>query len=138
MIFLSFVDKSNKKKLLDYFFLSCTDFSIIYPNDDLKGHYNAENPLLNGKKEVLALEGIKILPWEGMDDSIVISGKLSDAAKVFFYNSLATRGLWNFSLWRGNEEVFAVSDFDNGILFLSDDEIENMEELKIITSLKEK
>ena len=132
MIFVSLVDKKKQKELLDYFFQSCTDFSVKYPNQGNAKDYQVDNPLLGYKSDFLELKKIDISPWNGMENSMEICGKINNSVKDIFYNSLKTRGIWNYSLLRNNKEIFIVSDFDDGTIILPDDEIEKMKKMNII------
>lgn len=132
MICVSLTDKEKQKRLLDYFFQSCAVFSIKYPVENNKEDYRQENSLLNGKKDFLALTGIHISPWQGMRDSIEIQGRITEEARSIFYGSLVTRGLWNYSLFRMGNEVFVVSDFDDGIIYVPNDEETRMKQAGII------
>lgn len=131
-MFYDLTDKENLRKLLNYFFQSCREFSVRYPNDISGESETTGNPLLNGKQEFISLKDITVASWKGMKDAIEISGKLTDTAKEIFYNALKTRGLWNFSLWRDDKEVFVVGDFDDGVILVSDTELDGMKASKII------
>lgn len=131
MVFVSLIKTKTQKKLLNYFFGKCTNFSVIYPKDNIN---NPDNPLLEGKKEFLKLENISIDVWNGMEDSIKIYGNLNKSVQAIFYHSLTKKGIWQYSLFVNEEEVFIVNDFDIGVLNIPQVEINYLIKNKIVNS----
>lgn len=121
-MFIPITDKNKIKELYDFLFDRQLDFEVCFP-DDGSGEFDSENPLLNGKKDICAINGVKIGPWDGMDGAILVSGKLTDEVKDIFYKSLSGRGIWKYSFLSCGKEIVAVEDFDNVILNLDREEI---------------
>ena len=121
-MFIPITDKDKIKELYDFLFDRQLDFEVCFP-DHASGELGSENPLLNGKKDICAINGVKIGPWDGMDGAILVSGKLTDEVKDIFYKSLSGRGIWKYSFFSCGKEIVAVEDFDNVILNLDREEI---------------
>ena len=87
----------------------CDSFRIFYPD----GEYDQENPLLAGKDQFEKLPNNKILPWDGMKDSISIEGKLTEDAKALFltFTEPSYPELWSYQLLHNAIDFFEVQDF---------------------------
>lgn len=89
-------------------------FCIIYPD----GEYDEENPLLTGKVDFDRQLHLESKPWEGMENSSVYSGELTEKAKgiikkyMYFTSTNDNYLLWNFSLFKKDIELLNVQDFD--------------------------
>lgn len=121
-MFISITDKEKMKTLYNFLFDQQLDFEVCFP-DDGSGECDSENPLLNGKKEICAINGVKIGQWDGMDGAIRVTGRLTEEVKEIFYRSLSGRGIWKYSFFRNGKEIVTVEDFDNVLLNLKIDEI---------------
>lgn len=121
----------NYSTILNYFLDVCTHYSVAYPGGT--DCFDSENPLMYKKDSFLRMSGIIISKWENMRDSISISGRLTSEAKQLFIDALRKKGLWNFSLYRDHKAVFAVSDFDFGLIDLPMSEIDELFEKQIIS-----
>ncbi|MBO4990659.1 MAG: hypothetical protein J6E42_00715 [Firmicutes bacterium] len=132
MILVSLAKTRTQENLLNFFFGKCTNFEVMYPNDDADDNF--DNPLLEGKNEFLKLKNITIAAWSGMKNSIRIFGVLDNDVKEIFYRSLNRKGIWKYSLFDNESEVFSVSDFDVGVLRISQAEFKHLIHTNIICS----
>ena len=130
MFFVSLVEQDTQRQLLDYFFQQCTDFSVMYPGGTEENPL--DNPLLEQRGNFLKLKNICISIWSGMENGIKLSGSLTNEARHLFYLSLCNKGLWCYRLFIKNDEVFAVNDFDVGILKISEEEVDILIQKKVI------
>lgn len=130
-MFVSITNKGQMKKLYDLLFAQQLDFEVCFP-DDGTGEHDNENPLVNGKQEICAMSRVKIGVWDGMDNAIMVRGKLTEEAKTIFYRSLLGRGIWKYSFFRNGKEIVTVEDFDDVLLNLDKNEIETLRLLKVI------
>lgn len=135
MIHLSLIDKLQYRKLLNYFFESCTEFMVMYPYFDVNNFVEYDNPLLNKGLDFLKLPDIKFSSWSGMKDGICISGKLTSSVKDIFFSSLEDiNGVWCYCLIRCGELVFEVNDFNVALINVSSFEFDFMVTNGIIDS----
>lgn len=132
MVFISLVEKDTQKRLLDYFFKQCTNFSVMYPEGTEAT--SLDNPLLAQKENFLRLKNTHITKWSGIENGIKISGLLTSEVQHLFYLSLQKKGMWCYSLFFKEDEVFSVSDFDVGQLKISQNEITSLIQKEIINS----
>ncbi|MCF6138850.1 hypothetical protein [Pseudalkalibacillus berkeleyi] len=98
-------------------------FNIVYPI----GKCDEENPLMTGKDEFLSLSGTIQKPWDGMQDSVVISGGLNSTA-IFLFNKYIEPSfngessyLWQWQLLKEDVPCIEVSDFNVCTITLSED-----------------
>ena len=130
-MFVSITNKEQIKKLYDFLFVQQLDFEACFPDDGTKECDN-ENPLMNGKQEICAASDVKIGVWDGMDNAIRVTGKLTEEVKTVFYQSLLGRGIWKYSFFRNGKEIVTVEDFDDVLLNLDKNEIEILRMIKVI------
>ena len=99
-------------------------FRIIFHGT--KDAFDADEYLNTGKQEFLKLPSITISPYEGMENSIEVTGELNRAAREVFLTFMAPSqpDLWSFQFLKGNDVMLRVEDFTVGLLFLEESEIE--------------
>jgi hypothetical protein len=107
----------------------CDTFRIIFQGrSDV---FDADG-LNAGKPEFLNMPSITISPYEGMENSIEVTGELSTAAREVFLTFMAPAfqgyipGLWSFQFLKGNEVMLRVEDFTVGLLFLEESDVEGL------------
>jgi hypothetical protein len=89
---------------------------------------DADEYLNAGKKEFLDLPSITISPYEGMENSIKVTGELNRVAREIFLTFLAPDepDLWSFQFLKGNDVMLEVADFTEGWLYLEESEVEDL------------
>jgi hypothetical protein len=93
---------------------------------------DADTLLNAGKREFLSMPSITVSPYDGMENSIQVTGELDMAARKIFltYMESAFEGykpdLWSFQFLVGNDVILRVDDFSDGLLFLEDSEVEDL------------
>lgn len=92
-------------------------FCVVFPN----GEDDEENPLLTGRRDFIGLSNLTAAPWPQMKNATVYSGSLTHTVKELFQTYLeedekTTGSLWNFSLFKGEEELLNVQDFNVGLI----------------------
>ena len=107
----------------------CDTFRIIFQvADDALG----EAGLNVGKREFLQMPSITISPYEGMENSIEVTGELNKAARELFLSFMdpsfhgETSRLWSFQFLQGNKVMLRVEDFTVALLFLEQGELEDL------------
>lgn len=128
-IVISPVYKYEKWRIIfDYFINDCTDFVIYYPD----GLDREENLLLVGREKFKKLSDVVIEPWEGMESSIQIKGKLDFEAKnlFFHYMNLSFKGdrpsLWYFHIYKEDRLILHFEDFSLCLLYLDHDSFNDL------------
>lgn len=121
----------NYEKILQYFIEQSTHFAVMYPGDSTT--YDGQNPLMFKKDFFLYLPQTNISSWNGMKDSIIISGVITSDVKKIFLDALNQKGIWNYSLFRNGKTILTVSDFDVGTIDISQEEMEILKERGVIT-----
>ena len=104
-------------------------FQIIF-----QSHSDASDAegLNAGKQEFLAMPSITISPYKGMENSIEVTGKLNMVVRELFlsYMEPSFQGwksdLWSFQFLKGNEVMLRVEDFSVCLLFLEENEVEDL------------
>lgn len=134
MVPISLTEIKKHERLLDYFFNICDNFYVVYPNGDAHNTDILENPLLVGKEDFLNLKDIVITPWDGMKNSIKISGCLNKDVIKIFRHYLFERGdaIWKYSFLIDEKEVIEINDFNDGILDISETEFNTLRKNKIL------
>lgn len=91
----------------------CDQFEVIFP----EGNFDVENPLMGGKLEFEKLEDTLSNSWDGMKDSICLSGSLTKDVKSLIYELEQPSfigdkpELWNFKLLRNGQLYLRIEDF---------------------------
>lgn len=139
MTFVSLIERNTYEPLFNYFSNKCNNFYIVYPHDPHeKTSYSHDipNQLLTGKEDFLNLNGTVITPWEGMDNSIKISGYLNENVIKIFRNFLFQEDIidyiWHYSFLINEQEIFKVNDFNVGVLYISENELNILKKNKIL------
>ena len=90
--------------------------------------FDADDYLNTGKQEFLNLPSITISPYEGMKNSIKVTGELNMVAREIFLTFLAPDepNLWSFQFLKGNDIMLEVADFTEGWLYLEESEVEDL------------
>lgn len=89
------------------------EFKVIFP----KGSYSIDNPLQAGMIDIQSLKNTSIESFDGMDDSIAISGRISEKEKSILKKLVSPSfdkeipDLWWFTLYNNNQEIITISDF---------------------------
>ena len=92
----------------------CDQFEVIYPD----GEFDSENPLMGGKLEIEKVRGTLVKPWDGMANSVSISGELSNISRKIIYKleEPSFTGfipeLWCFQLLKNGTLFLSVQDFN--------------------------
>ncbi|MGS0763756.1 hypothetical protein [Syntrophomonas curvata] len=113
-IFLFFTDKSN-------------NFVIHFPEGE-------EGFLNKGISVFKQLLDVNIKPWEGMKDSIEISGKLTRETKDLFvgYQTPAFNGehpeLWDFQYYLDGNIALYIGDFCDCVVYVTEEDMLYLEE----------
>ncbi len=122
------------KECYEYFLDNANNFSIIFQGDP--NDFGDDGSLLNiGKKEYLSLHNIKTIKYNGMENSFLVIGELTDEAKALFYKYMSpsfTGGrpeLWSFEFLSDDDVLMRIDDKNHCIFNLTDNE------LKIISSM---
>lgn len=85
-----------------------------------------------GKQEFLKLPSITVSPYEGMENSIEVTGELNMVARKVFQTLMTPSfhgwksALWSFQFLKGNDVMLRVEDFTVGLLFLEESEVEDL------------
>jgi hypothetical protein len=85
-----------------------------------------------GKQEFLNMPSITISPYEGMENSIEVTGELNRVVREVFLTFMAPAfhgykpDLWSFQFLKGNDAMLRVEDFTAGLLFLEESEVEEL------------
>ncbi|TGB03662.1 hypothetical protein [Halobacillus salinus] len=121
---------TNWKRVFEYAIDHSTSFSIVFP----EGEPDDENPLLTGKSDFLRLEEVTVNTWDGMADSIIVSGRLCNEAlntfRKYMTPSFSNEGalLWHFDLFNEMNPVMSISDFHVCILHLDQQALDVMKQ----------
>jgi hypothetical protein len=101
-------------------------FRIIFQGN--RDAFDADEYLNTGGKEFLNIPSITISPYEGMENSIKVTGELNIVAREVFLTFLAPSqpDLWSFQFLKGNDVMLRVEDFTVGLLFLEESEVEDL------------
>jgi hypothetical protein len=105
-------------------------FRIIFQGN--RDASDADAYLNAGKKEFLDLPSITISAYEGMENSIKVTGELNRVARELFLTFMesAFQGwkpdLWSFQFLKGNEIMLEVADFTEGWFYLEASEVEDL------------
>jgi hypothetical protein len=108
---------SEWRRIFQFVLSYCDQFSVAFP----AGDYDAENPLMGGKKAFELFDDREVTLSE-LEESLVLRGKLTkDSAALFEeYMAPSYEGykpvLWNFVLLKNDEPILEVSDFTVCIL----------------------
>lgn len=108
---------SEWRRIFQFVLSYCDQFSITFP----AGDYDAENPLMGGKKEFELLDDFEVKLSE-LEGSLVLRGKLTKDSAALFEEYIAPSYdgfkplLWNFVLLKNDEPILEVSDFTVCIL----------------------
>lgn len=95
----------------------CSRFSVTFP----VGDYDAENPLMGGKKDFELLDGLEVT-FSKREENLVLRGELTKDSAALFEEYMAPSYagykpvLWNFVLLKNDKPILAVSDFTVCIL----------------------
>ena len=105
-------------------------FQIIFQGN--RDTSDADTFLNAGKREFLNLPSRSISAYEGMDNSIEVTGELNIASRELFQTFMAPAfegwkpDLWSFQFLKGNEVILRVEDFTVGLLFLEERDVEDL------------
>ena len=101
-------------------------FRIIFQGT--KYAFDADDLLNAGKQEFLNIPSITISPYQGMENSIEVTGQLNMLAREVFQTFMAPSqpALWSFQFLQGNDVMLRVEDFTVGLLFLEESEVEDL------------
>ncbi len=101
-------------------------FRIIFQGN--RNAFDADTFLNAGKQEFLKLPSITISAYEGMENSIEVTGELNIVAREVFltFMSPSKPNLWSFQFLKGNDVMLRVEDFTVGLLFLEESEVEDL------------
>ncbi len=105
-------------------------FRIIFKGN--RDTSDADAFLNAGKWEFLNLPSVTISAYEGMENSIEVTGELSMAARELFQTFMAPAfegwkpELWSFQFLQGNEVLLRIEDFTVGLLFLQESDVEDL------------
>lgn len=105
-------------------------FRIIFQGN--RDASDADEFLNAGKQEFLNLPTRTISAYEGMDNSIEVTGELNMVARELFQTFMAPSfdgwkpDLWSFQFLKGNDVMLRVEDFTVGLLFLEESEVEDL------------
>jgi hypothetical protein len=105
-------------------------FRIIFQGN--RDAFDADEYLNAGKKEFLDLPSITISPYEGMENSIKVTGALNRVARELFLTFMAPAfqgwkpDLWSFQFLKGNDVMLEVADFTEGWLHLEESEVKDL------------
>ena len=79
---------------------------------------DGDGPLSHGRTEFMALPGVEVRPWSGMDDAIEIAGPLSAAARDLFLRMEPSiesfdpeRKLWDYELVQNGMVILSIGDY---------------------------
>ncbi len=106
------------KMIFEYALSYCNRFAVTFP----VGEYDADNPLMGGKKEFERLSGLNVTASTDMEEGIVLDGELNKATSALFNEYIAPSYdgfkpvLWNFQLLKDDEPILEASDFTVCIL----------------------
>lgn len=109
------------------------EFGVVFPD----GPYDPENPLLNGKREISSLPGLKVGRWPNMDHSSFYFGSLDDSIRQLILElghqspDQHDRSLWQYSLYRKGNELLTIQDFSICLLELDTELIAALEDAGI-------
>ena len=108
-----------------------TAYKVFIPDHDLD---SPEGPLTQGKSDFLSLPGISIADWQGMADSIEISGPMTEQARSVFlkFQQDAFDGfmpqLWSFQFQdEQGRVILRVEDFTVCLCWFPDEIMEILE-----------
>ncbi len=105
-------------------------FRIIFQGN--RDASDADAFLNAGKREFLNMPSITISAYEGMENSIEVTGELNEAARELFQTFMAPAfqgwkpDLWSFQFLKGNEVLLRIEDFTVGLLFLEESDVEDL------------
>jgi hypothetical protein len=108
---------SEWRRIFQFVLSYCSRFSVSFP----VGDYDAENPLMGGKKTFELLDELEVTLSE-LEESLVLRGKLTKDSAALFEEYMAPSYvgfkpvLWNFQLLKDNIPILEVSDFTVCIL----------------------
>ena len=104
-------------------------FQIIFQVD---GDASDEDGLNAGKQKFLSMPSITISPYEGMENSIEVTGELNMAARELFQTYMKPsfegwkQNLWSFQFLEGKNAMLRVEDFSVALLFLDESEVADL------------
>jgi hypothetical protein len=105
-------------------------FRIIFQgNRDIS---DADEYLNAGKKEFLDLPSLTISAYEGMENSIKVTGELNRVARELFLTFMAPAfqgwkpDMWSFQFLKGNDVVLEVADFTEGWFSLEESGVKDL------------
>ena len=105
-------------------------FRIIFQGN--RDASDADEYLNAGKKEFLDLPSLTISPYEGMENSIKVTGELNRVARELFLTFMESAfegykpDLWSFRFLKGRDVLLEVADFTEGWLYLEESEVEDL------------
>ena len=105
-------------------------FRIIFQGN--RDAFDTDEGLNAGKQAFLNVPSITISPYEGMENSIEVTGKLNRVARELFltYTAPSFHGekpdLWSFQFLKGNNVMLRVEDFTVCLLFLEESDVEDL------------
>jgi hypothetical protein len=108
---------SEWRRIFQFVLSYCNQFTVTFP----AGDYEAENPLMGGKKEFELLDDLKVT-FSKLEESLVLRGELTKDSATLFEEYMAPSYdgfkpfLWNFVLLKNDEPILEVSDFSVCIL----------------------
>lgn len=117
MKFEALIDKERYGELLEHFLKICTDFIVVYPNDEIEEDYEKGNPLLSWKKEFMSLPNVTTSVYGGMENAIELHGHLSEEVKKIMRKALEKNLIWQYSLYKNEVKLFEVFDFNDGFIY---------------------
>jgi len=85
-----------------------------------------------GKQEFLNLPILTISAYEGMENSIEVTGELNRVARELFLTFMAPAfhgrkpDVWSFQFLKGMDALLRVEDFTVGLLFLEESDVEDL------------
>lgn len=101
-------------------------FRIIFQGN--RDAFDADELFNAGKQEFLHLPSVTISPYEGMENSIEVTGELNMVAREVFLTFMAPSkpDLWSFQFLKRNDVMLRVEDFTVGLLFLEESEVDDL------------
>jgi len=119
------------KECFEYFINKANNFNILYQGN--KDDFSDDGIGLNvGKKDFSSLPKITIEKYNGMADSFIISGSLTDDAISLFNKYVSpsfvgsSNALWSFEFLLNGEVLLQISDKSVCAIGLKDDELNEL------------
>ena len=110
------------RRLLNYWLGQADSFAVHFPD--------GPGMLSCGRDEFPALAGVRVRPWDGMRESVEVSGPLNPESRQLFdriETSVTSyepaRKLWDYRLFRNGGIVLQIGDFSDVLVTADDDEL---------------